>query len=323
MELPKFDIFLSYWSGDSDWVNRLRHELQNRGVQVWLDNEQIRPGDIFARDLESGLDSSRSVGLVITQKSMESRWVEEEYYRALSLTNKQNLQLIPILVGDAKRPGFLANRQYVDMRLDSDYDEKIDMLIWPGITGCKVKVFFHNIQVWDDYGDWPHLTKIVRESPGELFADPEPYSLKVEVLRAIRAGLRTVVISDPFCHWPWKKELDKDRVKWLIEDMLELRELTRGTEDETVFALYTHPDALNKAPHQIDKEVQERLSHYFHIPMRFFDVKGGKKPTTAQLGKLRSSWKEVWHRLQAQLLVTERRFFGKTLPRDAQRDDSK
>src|SRR6266849_1869416 len=133
MELPKFDIFLSYWSGDSDWVNHLRHELQNRGVQVWLDNEQIRPGDIFARDLESGLDSSRSVGLVITQKSMESRWVEEEYYRALSLTNKQNLQLIPILVGDAKRPGFLANRQYVDMLLDSDYDEKIDMLIWPGI----------------------------------------------------------------------------------------------------------------------------------------------------------------------------------------------
>jgi hypothetical protein len=34
MQLPEFDIFLSYKSDDSEWVERLHHELRQRGVRV-------------------------------------------------------------------------------------------------------------------------------------------------------------------------------------------------------------------------------------------------------------------------------------------------
>src|SRR5688500_11672103 len=111
--MKQFDIFLSYKSDDSEWVERLKNDLQKRGVYVWLDRDQIRPGDRFAEALENGLATSRAVGLVVTPASVSSGWVKEEYYRALSLTEREGLQLIPILLKDAEMPAFLKSRQYV------------------------------------------------------------------------------------------------------------------------------------------------------------------------------------------------------------------
>lgn len=314
MTLPKYDIFLSYKSDDSAWTERLRDDLRKRGVKVWLDKHEIRPGDLFAEALEKGLESSRSVGLIVTEKSLASGWVKEEYYRALSLSKAHDRPLIPILLENASLPGFLASRNYIDFRLDSDYEENIDTLIWPGITGRKIKVIFHNIPVWFDLEDWVQLTKIIRKSPIELCEIDEPCSLKSKVLPEISEGFRTVVIFDPFQYWPWKEDtLEKDSANWSIEEVFELRELTRGTEDETVFALYTHPDALFKAPCELDRETQNRLRHYYSIPMIFFDAKEGKKPTKAQQIKLQSSWKNAWYRIQGQFIANERRFLGKSL----------
>ena len=54
-DVKAFDIFLSYKSDDFDWVNTLRNDLQERGVRVWLDKNQIRPGDLFAQRWKTGL----------------------------------------------------------------------------------------------------------------------------------------------------------------------------------------------------------------------------------------------------------------------------
>lgn len=58
MALPEFDIFLSYSSDDSAWVNRLRDDLQERGVKVWIDTEGIRPGRRLSKEIQSGIKSS-------------------------------------------------------------------------------------------------------------------------------------------------------------------------------------------------------------------------------------------------------------------------
>src|SRR5207248_4128096 len=81
----QFDVFLSYSSKDNTWVNRLKEALQNQGLQVWLDHDQIRPGDLFTGVLERGLEESKAVALIVSPESMVSGWVEEEYRRALTL----------------------------------------------------------------------------------------------------------------------------------------------------------------------------------------------------------------------------------------------
>ena len=133
-----FDIFLSYKAEELAWVKQLKRDLECRGVKVWLDTEQIRPGDRFAEALETGLEQSKAMGLVITPESMNSSWVRNEYYRALSLVNQGKLRLLPILLRKATIPGFLSDRQHVSFAGSANYENAVDRLVWPGITGKRL-----------------------------------------------------------------------------------------------------------------------------------------------------------------------------------------
>lgn len=132
----KFDVFLSHNSRDKTWVIKLKSDLVANGVTVWLDKDEIRPGDLFAKALEIGIKESRSVALIISPESMKSGWVEAEYYRALNLATSGDLQLIPVLYKKAEIPGFLSDRSWVDFSDDSDYANQVKRLVW-GITDVK------------------------------------------------------------------------------------------------------------------------------------------------------------------------------------------
>ncbi len=131
-----FDVFLSHNSKDKPWVIRLKNALEDNGIKVWLDKDQIRPGDLFAYALERGISESKAVAIVITPEAMESDWVKAEYYRAFSLATTQGVQLIPVLLQMTEIPGFLKDRSWIDFQDDTAFEENIKRLIW-GITGNK------------------------------------------------------------------------------------------------------------------------------------------------------------------------------------------
>src|SRR5699024_9407845 len=110
----KFDVFLSHNSRDKPWVIQLKRDLEKLGIKVWLDKDEIRPGDLFAEALETGIQESKSVALIISPEAMNSGWVKAEYYRAVSLATNKKLQLIPVLYRKAEIPGFLSDRSWVD-----------------------------------------------------------------------------------------------------------------------------------------------------------------------------------------------------------------
>jgi hypothetical protein len=134
----RFDVFLSYASTDEAWVRRLAKDLERYDVRVWLDRDEIRPGDRFVDALERGLEQSDAVALVVSPESMASGWVAEEYNRAVTLTKRKNqpLQLVPVLLRTAELPGFLAGREPVDFRDASQYAENVWRLVW-GIKSEK------------------------------------------------------------------------------------------------------------------------------------------------------------------------------------------
>ncbi|MEZ5290029.1 MAG: toll/interleukin-1 receptor domain-containing protein [Vicinamibacterales bacterium] len=138
MAADVFDAFLSYHSGDADWVVRLQRALEARGVTVWLDRDQIRPGDRFVTVLEEALTRVRCVVVVLSPGSLRSNWVRDEYHRALALSNANPaaLRLIAVLIGDVEPPGFLANRDWVDFRDPGRFAERLDELVF-GITGRR------------------------------------------------------------------------------------------------------------------------------------------------------------------------------------------
>ena len=132
----EYDVFLSHNSIDKDWGSKLKSALENSGIKVWLDRDEIRPGDLFAKALEKGLEESKCVAFIISPEAIASGWVEEEYYRALTIahSSSQSLRLIPVLLRDANLPGFLSSRNWVDFRNDLHFANNLSRLIW-GITG--------------------------------------------------------------------------------------------------------------------------------------------------------------------------------------------
>lgn len=136
--MAAFDVFLSHNSIDKPWVVQLKDDLIRYGLSVWLDKDEIRPGDLFAEALEEGLESCKAIALIISPEAIDSGWVKEEYYRALSLTkDKQHpLQFIPVILRDAEVPGFVKSRNWIDFRDDNKYSENVWQLVW-GISGEK------------------------------------------------------------------------------------------------------------------------------------------------------------------------------------------
>ncbi len=138
MSKKQFDVFLSHSSVDKPWVIKLKDDLLRYGVSVWLDKDEIRPGDLFVDALEQGLDNSMTVAFIISPEDIASGWVKEEYLRALgfALDRQNSLQLIPVIIREAKLPGFLQNRNWVDFRDEPLYTQNVWKLVW-GITNQK------------------------------------------------------------------------------------------------------------------------------------------------------------------------------------------
>ena len=129
---PPFDVFLSYHSGDADWVATLKTRLEAKDLRVWLDTEQIRPGNLFPGTLARAIGAVRCVVIVLSPGSVASAWVEEEYNLALA----HRCRVIAALVDDVEPPGFLAGRTWVDFRDEQAFDASLDQLVY-GITGAR------------------------------------------------------------------------------------------------------------------------------------------------------------------------------------------
>jgi len=130
----QFDVFLSYNHADEAWVVRLKRALERAGLRVWRDKDAIRPGDVFPKEIAKAQRSSACICFVISRRSVESKWVDEEYNRSLVLAVEAGKRLIGLRLDEADLPDFLSFRHTVDFRDPKQFDEGIRQLRW-GATG--------------------------------------------------------------------------------------------------------------------------------------------------------------------------------------------
>ncbi|HEY0073964.1 MAG TPA: toll/interleukin-1 receptor domain-containing protein [Abditibacteriaceae bacterium] len=133
-----FDVFMSHNSKDKPMVRQLNAALKARGLKVWFDEEELRPGIPWQRLLEEGIKSSGSVAVLVGADGL-GPWEDEEMQGALRLAVRDGRAIIPVLLSDApdhpELPLFLGNRTWVDLR-GGLTKENLDLLQW-GITGVK------------------------------------------------------------------------------------------------------------------------------------------------------------------------------------------
>ena len=69
-----FDVFLSHNSKDKPAVRELARRLSDRGIRVWLDEDQLIPGRNWQPLLEQGIQQS-ATGAVLVGPHGLAPWV--------------------------------------------------------------------------------------------------------------------------------------------------------------------------------------------------------------------------------------------------------
>ncbi len=124
-----YDVFLSHSSKDKPVVRELAARLQRDGVRVWLDEEQIKPGDSIPAKIEEGLEKSRVLVLCMSAHAFGSNWaqLESQTFRFRDPLNKER-RFIPLRLDDAPIKGSLAQFLYINW-LQADREQEYPKLL--------------------------------------------------------------------------------------------------------------------------------------------------------------------------------------------------
>lgn len=113
--------FLSYSHADRDIATQVAQRLQAGGIEVWFDRWEILPGDSLIRKIfEEGLAGADAFIILLSESSVQSRWVQEELNAALIRRIEGVTRVIPVRIDDAQIPLPLRTLQWVDMNQGFD-----------------------------------------------------------------------------------------------------------------------------------------------------------------------------------------------------------
>ena len=123
-------FFISYSREDANLQRRISAELRGRGINVWVDIENLIPGSpAWEREIERSIRGAAGVIALLSPDSHDSEWVRRE----ISFAEQNDKRVFPVLIRgeeDDSIPLRLSNHQRVDLRrnFQSGLDELANAL---------------------------------------------------------------------------------------------------------------------------------------------------------------------------------------------------
>lgn len=138
-DIGEFDVFLVHNNADKEQVIAISERLKTRGINPWLDSEQIPPGRWFQDIIEKIIPNVKSAAIIMGKKGI-GKWQTLELRTFISQCVEKDIPVIPILLPGVTQmpPGllFLKELNCVFFKDNIAETEAIDNLEW-GITGEK------------------------------------------------------------------------------------------------------------------------------------------------------------------------------------------
>ena len=106
------DAFISHSSRNHARAQRLERALEAEGLDVWLDDSEIRLGVLLGKELQSSIRRCRALVLLWSRAASRSRWVNSEWLMALH----QDVFVLPCLLDETPLPQCLQNSVYLSLR---------------------------------------------------------------------------------------------------------------------------------------------------------------------------------------------------------------
>ncbi|ARV61587.1 hypothetical protein BZZ01_25810 [Nostocales cyanobacterium HT-58-2] len=141
-ESEEFDVFLAHNSADKPEVRAIANQLKERGIKIWLDEEQIPPGKSFQDEIQKAIPLVKSATIFIGLKGL-GKWQTMEVRSLTRRCVEKGIPLIPVLLpGVTQFPEnlvFLKEYTRVDFSKNIDDIQALNNLVW-GITATKSSI---------------------------------------------------------------------------------------------------------------------------------------------------------------------------------------
>lgn len=126
------DIFLCYSSKDSHRALKLKAEIENLGYSIWLDKEDLLPGQKWESHIGNAINNSRVVIVCLSTNWVgEKSFVHKELKTAFEVMDQlpeDRVFIIPVKLDDCSIPDKLKDIQYIALD-QSGYLRKIQLVL--------------------------------------------------------------------------------------------------------------------------------------------------------------------------------------------------
>lgn len=169
-------IFVSYSSKDRQFALKFVNELQDLGINVWMDQLGIKLGENWDNAIEEALENSNTFLLFISPTAVESQNVQDEVHFAI----KEKKRLIPILIKECDLPMRWQRMQYADftkdpnkgiksvmefLGLDDSATRKLkEVLSLIGVSEESEKAMVEKTEVYPETGEARRVDLLISES---------------------------------------------------------------------------------------------------------------------------------------------------------------
>jgi hypothetical protein len=121
-------IFISYSHKDSQFVDKLAHQLVQHDVRVWLDRWELHVGDSLISRIQQAITGASALLVILSKSSVSSPWCEKEMNSGLLRElEERRVVVLPVLIEDCQIPLFLREKLYADFR--SDFDAGLQIVL--------------------------------------------------------------------------------------------------------------------------------------------------------------------------------------------------
>ncbi len=122
--------FISHSWHDKRLARRLATTLHSYGVEVWVDEAEIKIGDSLIEKIREGIDHVDFVIALLSTKAVSSQWVKKELDIAMTQEIEgKAIKVLPVLAEACEVPGFLQGKFYADISTKSKFNGTLPMLL--------------------------------------------------------------------------------------------------------------------------------------------------------------------------------------------------
>lgn len=128
-KVPK--AFISHASEDKErFAKPFAERLRANGVDAWLDEWEIKPGDsLVDKIFEEGISQADEFIIILSKASVEKKWVREELNSGVVHRIEKSCRIIPIVLDDCEIPAAIKHLLWVKIKNLANFDSEFTEIV--------------------------------------------------------------------------------------------------------------------------------------------------------------------------------------------------